>query len=365
MVHVFECSCGATVRAKGAVPGRVGRCPHCGARLEVPGPASPSADSRPAKTKKNPDSEQAAGYDIGPEPPPARAPAPARRGAGGAVSYRERDPESEPIEFALVHAPRRQETRLLGSLLYPLWDSGGLALLALFPPLCLITSIFSFGLFGYVHDGSEAQGMGALTMILPAGCLLALTISSGLRFLEEVLESTTRGEVAHPRWPSWELAEVVPTLFRWAFALLFGLAVGTFLAWSYWRSAAGLPEAARMGYVLLITLGLFGSGAIFWPVPLLAVLLHRDIRAANPFTVLRVYSLGGAKAIAISLIFGCAGVLLVGAIPALYFLPPVGILATIGGVWFYWLMFWYVALVLMRRLGLFYREHARALGWFT
>ena len=101
------------------------------------------------------------------------------------------------------------------------------------------------------------------------------------------------------------------------------------------------------------------------PAPLLAVLLHGDIRAANPFTVLKVFTQGGWSAIAISLLFGCAGVITFGIIPFLYWLPSAGILATIGGVWFYWLMFWYVAMILTRRLGLFYREHARALKWFT
>ena len=40
------------------------------------------------------------------------------------------------------------------------------------------------------------------------------------------------------------------------------------------------------------------------------------------------------------------------------------IAATILGVLVFWVLFWYEAIVLVRRLGLFYRRHAKALGWF-
>src|SRR5690242_3236057 len=35
-VPILVCGCGMRIKAPGARPGRVGRCPSCGGRLEVP-----------------------------------------------------------------------------------------------------------------------------------------------------------------------------------------------------------------------------------------------------------------------------------------------------------------------------------------
>ncbi len=49
-VTVLVCHCGKRISAPGATPGRVGKCPACGAVLQIPsGPApAPDAALRPA-----------------------------------------------------------------------------------------------------------------------------------------------------------------------------------------------------------------------------------------------------------------------------------------------------------------------------
>ena len=48
-VTILVCACGQRVRAPGATPGRIGRCPGCGGPLEVPTEhAPPGPDSIPA-----------------------------------------------------------------------------------------------------------------------------------------------------------------------------------------------------------------------------------------------------------------------------------------------------------------------------
>src|SRR5204863_9290224 len=70
-VPILVCDCGMRMRAPGAVPGRVGRCPQCGGRLRVPDEfASP-------KAKRLDEEEPAAGgYRLEPDDEaPARNPA--------------------------------------------------------------------------------------------------------------------------------------------------------------------------------------------------------------------------------------------------------------------------------------------------
>jgi hypothetical protein len=94
----------------------------------------------------------------------------------------------------------------------------------------------------------------------------------------------------------------------------------------------------------------------------MAVVMHGDIRAANPLAMLAAAFRAGLGLVPISLLFGLAGAGFLGIVAFLYQLP--GAVAGIVGVWFYWLLACYVATVLMRRLGLDYARHAAALGWF-
>lgn len=74
-VHILICDCGMRVKAPGATPGRVGRCPKCGRRLQVPEQAEtfrlkPDEDE-PPRAKAKPDGAQtpvSPGEPIHPQP---------------------------------------------------------------------------------------------------------------------------------------------------------------------------------------------------------------------------------------------------------------------------------------------------------
>src|SRR5690348_1037489 len=109
------------LKAAGAVPGRVGKCPRCGALLRVPGAEAPRAET--ADEAEAEAEDEAGGYGLGPAAPSLRP---------SAYSA----PRSKPkttvqgnaaAERRLIPSPTRPETRIAQSLLYPLWDDSGLA----------------------------------------------------------------------------------------------------------------------------------------------------------------------------------------------------------------------------------------------
>src|SRR5689334_8938939 len=61
-VLTLVCDCGLRMKAPGAVPGRVGRCPSCGGRLRVPVELPPNPPERPG-----PDELVGSGYQLEPE----------------------------------------------------------------------------------------------------------------------------------------------------------------------------------------------------------------------------------------------------------------------------------------------------------
>src|SRR4030088_328686 len=61
-VPVLVCACGKRLRAPGAKPGRVGRCPSCGGTMRVPEVL--------AATLPLPKQRQGEGFEVEPPPPP-------------------------------------------------------------------------------------------------------------------------------------------------------------------------------------------------------------------------------------------------------------------------------------------------------
>jgi hypothetical protein len=254
--------------------------------------------------------------------------------------------------------PARVERGFLGSLRYPLWDAGGLALLIVFPPVLLVLSMFSFGLRGYLTSDDDVMRMASLTMAFPMLCFLLTAIGYVMLFLERVFTTTAEGDVPHPRWPGWEPPAVFGALVRWLVAALPGLIVSGALAWLY---LSACPKPIRP-YQEGLTLAILGAGFALLPLPLAAVILYGDVRAANPLAMLTAVLRVGSGVLGIGLLFGLAGAAFLGMVALLYQLP--GPLAGILGVWLYWLLACYAAMVLLRRLGLFYAPRAAALGWF-
>jgi hypothetical protein len=338
---VLVCPCGARVKAPGAIPGRVGRCPSCGGTLRVP--ASPQVEP--------------AGYALERESAPPRQPA--RRPRPRRVSaFRPREPRTEAGRSGLIPAPSRPERSLAASLAYPLWDGGGLSMLVFAPPVLLVTSMFSVGLRGYLQSGDEVTVMGSLTLAFPMLCGLIVAMGYAMTLLGAMLEASARGEVFHPRWPPWEPPEVLGALFRWGAAALPGLVASGLLAGLFGsRFTTPLKPIHESAATAIL-----GAGLALMPLPLAAAVLHRDARSANPLAMVQAYARAGPGALGISLLFGATGAAFLAVVPLLYQLP--GVLAPIVAAWLYWVAACYAAMVLVRRLGLFYARHAESLGWF-
>ena len=122
------CPCGKRLQAAGAVPGRVGRCPACGARFQVPGEtASSRRRSRQGNPRRSCPRARRWGRRPSSRPPEGPTAPPGRR------RFRQRE--------GLIRPPHQLETRLRDSLLYPLWGATGLSLLVVMPPFFWLTSL--------------------------------------------------------------------------------------------------------------------------------------------------------------------------------------------------------------------------------
>ena len=144
---VLTCACGQKVNAPGARPGRVGRCPRCGRRLEVPEVpprgAVKTVVRKPSTTVNGSRVVQETGEDAGVEgvappgdppgdqramhsrPTPAETLYVAPRTASN--PYRPGAVAREPTSggFSPLETP---EAGLIGSLLYPLRGAEGVAM---------------------------------------------------------------------------------------------------------------------------------------------------------------------------------------------------------------------------------------------
>jgi hypothetical protein len=103
------------------------------------------------------------------------------------------------------------------------------------------------------------------------------------------------------------------------------------------------------------------AGTAYSQFAIVAVLLHDDLRAANPITVLRALMRCGRDSPKAGALTFLSSALICVTIPLLFRLS---MLAAAAAVWFYWVAVLYVAMVVGRVLGLVYRRNATALEWF-
>jgi len=325
-VPILICACGKRLRAPGAAPGRVGRCPACGGTLRVP---------------RDP-------------PPTERVAAPAGRKK---TTKRAASRHETAIWDGLVGAPSRPEMGIGGSLLYPLWGATGVASLVILPPLLWVTSLPLLATVQAFWSGQSVAGLGLSFLGAPG--LLGFTGVFGytLLYLGRVAASSAVGEIHPPRWPDWELSGLMFGLGRWAWAGLVGVALGGVPATAYWVYCGDVDlfDALILGELLAV-------GAVYALMALLASILHEDALAANPFTVAAAIWRSGWGYFPPCLLAGfaalAAGTVMVAAFEIGN--PYVGVFL----LWVFWVVGLYEAMVVLRVLGLFYHKRARVLGWF-
>lgn len=241
--------------------------------------------------------------------------------------------------------------------MYPLWGATGISLLVLLPPLFWMTTLpFVTAVFAW-SAGPSLFGIGLLFLLLPAGMGFLLASGYTLLYLGAVAASSAVGEMHHPRWPDWELSTIASGLARWAWAGLVGMMVGGLPATYYWVYCGDVDL-----FDALILADLLALGACYALMGLLASILHEDALAANPFTVLSAIWRVGWGYLAPCLLAGLA-VVLAGTVLAATFETQNGALSAFL-FWLFWVVVLYESMVVLRVLGLFYRVHARRLGWF-
>jgi hypothetical protein len=206
--------------------------------------------------------------------------------------------------------------------------------------------------------GDWALGLLIVPVMIPMIFSFAMIFGYALLFLGHVLVASSLGENDHPRWPEWHPADIAEGICRWLWACVMGgVAGGVPIAVYLWRT----ERMDLVGWALLAGLVLVGAGYAL--MALAASLLHDSIIAANPFTVLAaIFRLGwsyfrpcGVAAAALVL----AGV---GVWGLLYKVPNMGIEAL--ALWSFWLLIFYMAMVVLRMMGLTYHAHALDLHWF-
>ena len=341
----LTCSCGMTLNAAGAKPGRVGKCPKCGALLTVPDDFGAVA----------PPTSEPAGYGVDPanEARPTYREGPARETASPRTSNRQ---ANIPVDHGPVRPPKSLEKRFGQSLGYPLWCWSSVAMLFFMPPcLAFVSSPFAF-VFALLFAGTGFNVAGLLLlvpMMLAGICVWGYT----LVFLGHVLTSSAFGEALPPRMPNVQDEGVFRVLGRWFWAIVAGFGLGFFPAVAYWINCGEVDWIDRLMFANLSAIG-----AAYAQMALLAALLHDDPLAANPITVGRgivrigwdyagICLLSGAFLAGMTLLFG-----LLTLANGSAWIPVLS--------WLYWLVFLYGATVVLRRLGLFCHRHRVILAWF-
>jgi hypothetical protein len=363
-VSILVCGCGLKVRAAGATPGRVGRCPRCGGELRVP-EVTPLQE--PVRAATDDPTGPEAGYGLKPaknhsvrKKKPQTQPSDITPPRSGFVERKSALSMAGGILPPLV----KTETSWFASILYPLRSADSLAVItSLTAILWLFTVLipeYCLGLMGDA-DGMGVPTMGkliALISILPVACLLPFAVFYWIQYLGRVVVSSGMGETTPPRTPDRNFVGFLTGLGPWFAWLLLGLGVGLLPA----ALCRSLVTSESPG-ALLLTLAFAGLGLPYILAALLMTFLHDDDLAAKPLAVLTaLFQLGG------SFLFLCVFIAILiaaaGGIFALAFLLrhdffKTYLLACVPC----WALFVWTTIVMMRLLGNYYHPRRKALGW--
>jgi hypothetical protein len=308
-----------------------------------------SADVSPAVQNSPPDSSPTAhGLEIAPHAVFVRFRARRRRKPS-------RPSFVDKLEawHGLVHRPDKPEAKLWESLLYPLWDTSGLAFLVIFSVLWWFLAFIPFS--SAVEGTILGSPLARLLAPLFLGHLLVFGYT--LLYLGEVLIASVAGEVRHPRWPSSDPFEIMRGIWRWFWAFLIGGVLGLFPAVWYWIRCGKVDV---LDWIVLVDLLL--PGVAYGEMALVASLLFDDPLGANPITVGQALWRVGVRSFRPALVVSAA-MMLTGGFSVLLVAIPIPALALFL-LWVFLVFVLYEALVVMRILGLEYRRQARKIGWF-
>jgi len=384
---ILTCTCGKRVKAPGAKPGRVGRCPACGSLLEIPAesvvrsPGSIAANGislsigSPGGADGENVSLAAGGYFVEPAQSsptkrtgkskrPLTSSAPSRTQAGAGSGAAEpggvnRTPMADGFLPPLSHP----ETRVLVSILYPLRSAEAMAMVVIpaiaFWVFTILVPEYCLGLWADANMmGTPSMGMLVILIsALPAAFLLPLIAVYMLQYLGRVLVSSTMGDTVPPRTPDRNFEGFFRGLGPWFIWLVLGVGVGflplALFAFFENRSISTEP-------LLMLVLGI--SGLFYAQVALLMTFLHdRPLAASPPRVIWAILRHGGSF---LPTLLNVSAILGSGAAAFLLILP-----LRAGHYWLYlvlalgcWGLAIWAALVSMRILGLHGFHHKNSLN---
>jgi hypothetical protein len=360
-VVILICECGLKVKAPGAAPGRVGRCPNCGSQLKVPElPAPKNAGAERPREIVEPGYHLEAEIEASVHVPSRRGPIADRPLPGTFVERKNATSLADGVLPALEHS----ETNWFASYSYPLRGAESLGVMT---ATSLVFWVFTILVPEYcLGVASEAGSMGtptlgyliALISILPVVILSPLVIAYWLQYLGRVLVSSAMGETNPPRSPDRNFDGCFSGLAPWFIWLVLGVCVGGLPVLYYGLS---LSSPAEVNYTAAS--GMLALGLPYMLIALLIAFLHDDALAAKPWTcIAAIFRLGS------SYILLCLFVVAACVAAAATFL--VALLLRDKAFWLYivlavgcWIVVQWTAIVVMRVLGTYYFHHRDRLRW--
>jgi hypothetical protein len=360
-VPILVCECGLRLKAPGAAPGRVGRCPSCGGTLRVPDEPN-SRQTGQNKTREDPE----AGYRLQPANEasilvPNRAGPVADTPAGGVFIQRTRPASTVDGLLPVLAEP---EKTLFASIPHPLRGADSLGMVV---ATSVIFWIFTILVPEYCLTlMADAHSMGvpilghfiAVITILPYVILFPLVILYWLQYLGRVIVASAMGETHPPRTPDRNFAGFFHGISPWLIWLVLGVSVGVFPLWYYASSLSSWSDASIPAVIGLLLLGL-----PYVMMCLMLAFVHDSPVAATPWNVIASVFRLGASYGSLTL-FVSAALAIAGATCGVAFLVRAHVF------WLYvvsalgcWIIVQWTAIVVMRILGNYYFQHRNTLRW--
>jgi hypothetical protein len=266
------------------------------------------------------------------------------------------DQEGRPIRVRR----RKRDYDLIDTLLYPLVDGPGVAMLVFTPPLLALMTLPVIDLF--TEFGSRNALNPVLLLLVPVALPLiaSFTMAAGyiLLYYGRVVAASAFGEDDHPRWPSWDMHEIAEGLGRWIWAALMGCVVGGFPALVYWINCGDVDFIDGFIFGDLAAIGL-----AYALMALAASMLNENIVSANPLAVVTAIGRVGWDYVAPCVLAALGIVSTFLAWRFVLFHSP-SIMVGVLGLWACWVWGLYQGMVIARALGLLYHKHTDRLGWF-
>ena len=255
---------------------------------------------------------------------------------------------------------RKRDYNVVDTLLYPIADGPGVGLLVIMPPLLALMTLPVIDVFTAITATNALNPVHLLLvpMALPLVGSFAVVVGYLGLYFGRILAASAYGEDDHPRWPDWDLLEVVEGLGRWIWAAVTGFVVGGFPAMAYWINCGDVDIVDQF-----IFFDLAAIGTAYALMALAASLLHENILSANPIAVVLAIKRVGWDYVGPCVLSGLGIGSAVLAWRFVLFHAP-NIVSGVIGLWACWVWGLYQAMVIFRALGLIYHKHTDTLGWF-